>query len=131
MWVRLLFFLVFSNFILFADEKEIANQTHQDLFSMPSISKREAGVHKVPLIIATEETLDGFGHIVQNYEDEEVIIVTWPAASWRPVIPDTGRGTISPPRILSLSTVMDHSASKLNPTCGTSPCFPWETAPPL
>lgn len=71
-------------------EKEIANQTSQDLSKMPSIARGEAGVYEVPLVIASEETLQGFGHIVHDFDAEEVIIVTWPAPGWRPVVPGTG-----------------------------------------
>jgi|GEM_PF-52192 len=87
-----LFFLIFLTWSLGASEREISNQTQQDLSNMPSVKRHEAGIVKVPIVIATEESLQGFGHIVRDYEKEDVIIVTWPAPSWRPVVTETGRG---------------------------------------
>ncbi len=47
---------------------------------------------EVPLRIATEESLRGFGRIVRDYASAEVQIATWPAQGQRPVDPGTGRG---------------------------------------
>ncbi len=44
----------------------------------------------VPLIRATGDTVRGYGCLVDNPEDFEIEIVTWPAQGWRPV--DTGTG---------------------------------------
>jgi len=46
--------------------------------------------HEVPLVVATPESLRGYGRIVDNFADETIEIVRWPAQGWRPVDPDTG-----------------------------------------
>jgi ureidoglycolate lyase/seryl-tRNA synthetase len=46
--------------------------------------------HDVPLVVATEETVDGFGCLVDSPEDFEIEIVQWPAQGWRPVDAGTG-----------------------------------------
>ncbi len=92
MRVHYLSIFILSMLTLNANEREISNQSRQDLSNMPSINRQEAEVYEVPLVIATEESLQGFGHIVYDYEKEEVIIVTWPTQGWRPVVPETGRG---------------------------------------
>ena len=45
----------------------------------------------VPVVRATPETLDGYGKLVDNPDDCEIEIVTWPAPGWRPV-EGTGNG---------------------------------------
>ena len=47
-------------------------------------------VHELPLVVATPESLQGYGAIVADYESTKVEIVRWPAQGWRPVDPDTG-----------------------------------------
>lgn len=47
-------------------------------------------VHKIPLIEATNENLQGFGRLVDAPETCAIEIVRWPAQGWRPVDPDTG-----------------------------------------
>ena len=66
----------------------IHNQSFQDLENMPST--KEVAVHEVQLIQASEHSLEGFGHIVRDFENEEVIIETWPTPNWRPVVAGTG-----------------------------------------
>ncbi len=46
--------------------------------------------HSVPLIAASEETLQGYGRLVDDPAGCDVEIVRWPAQGWRPVDPDTG-----------------------------------------
>lgn len=45
---------------------------------------------EIPLIKATDETLDGFGRLVSDARDCEIEIVQWPAPGWRPVERGTG-----------------------------------------
>ncbi len=47
-------------------------------------------LHRVPLIEATEETLEGYGCLVDNPEGFEIEIARWPAQGWRPVDEGTG-----------------------------------------
>lgn len=44
----------------------------------------------VPLIEATEESVKGYGHLVDDPENFDIEIVRWPAQGWRPVDEDTG-----------------------------------------
>jgi len=46
--------------------------------------------HRVPLVEASEATLKGYGHLVDDPDDCEVEIVRWPAQGWRPVDLDSG-----------------------------------------
>ena len=57
---------------------------------MPSLAKGEARAHRVPLLVATDVTLRGFGHIVSDFAQHPVEIVTWPQPDWRPIVPGTG-----------------------------------------
>lgn len=52
--------------------------------------KPSLALHPVPLVEATAETLDGYGCLVDSYENFEIEIVRWPAQGWRPVDEDTG-----------------------------------------
>lgn len=40
--------------------------------------------------MATPESLEGYGHLVDDFASEPIEIVRWPAQGWRPVDPDTG-----------------------------------------
>ncbi|GJL83974.1 MAG: hypothetical protein DHS20C01_36080 [marine bacterium B5-7] len=44
----------------------------------------------VPLVKATEESVKGYGCLMDDPENVEIEIVTWPAQGWRPVDDDTG-----------------------------------------
>ena len=46
--------------------------------------------HDVPLVIATEESVRGYGCLVSDPADFEIEIVQWPAQGWRPVDAGTG-----------------------------------------
>ena len=46
---------------------------------------------EVPLIVATEDSLRGYGCLVDDPQSFEIEIVRWPAQGWRPV--DEGTGT--------------------------------------
>lgn len=47
-------------------------------------------VLELPLVVATPESLAGYGVLVDDYAAQAIEIVTWPAPGWRPVDPDTG-----------------------------------------
>ncbi len=47
-------------------------------------------LHDVPLVEATEESVDGFGRLIDDPNDCEIEIVRWPAQGWRPVDDGTG-----------------------------------------
>ena len=56
-------------------------ETHEK----PSLPLVEA-----PLVVASNETLQGYGYLVDAADDAEIEIVTWPAQGWRPVDEGTG-----------------------------------------
>ena len=46
--------------------------------------------HRVPLIVASDAALEGYGCLVDDADAFEVEIVQWPAQGWRPVDAGTG-----------------------------------------
>ena len=46
--------------------------------------------HDVPLIRADRHSVEGYGCLVDNYNDFNIEIVRWPAQGWRPVDAGTG-----------------------------------------
>ena len=46
--------------------------------------------HQIPLVRATEASLEGFGQLVADYQDYPLEIVVWPAQGWRPIDAGTG-----------------------------------------
>ena len=47
-------------------------------------------VVNVPLIKATEQSVKGYGHLVDDPDNFDIEIVRWPAQGWRPVDEDSG-----------------------------------------
>jgi len=47
-------------------------------------------LHPVPLVHATDDTVKGYGCLVDNPNDIDIEIVQWPAQGWRSVDPGTG-----------------------------------------
>jgi len=45
---------------------------------------------QIPIVEASDETLKGFGHLVEDPEETEIEIVRWPSLGWRKVDQDTG-----------------------------------------
>ena len=70
------------------------NAAPQYLFD--ASEKPSLPVHPVPLIRATDESVHGYGHLVDDPDGCDVEIVTWPAQGWRPVDAGTGNegGTV-------------------------------------
>jgi len=60
-----------------------SNFTALDLSAMPSLTRKEARAHRVPLIDANQDSLLGFGRMVADFAHEPVTIVTWPQPDWR------------------------------------------------
>lgn len=46
--------------------------------------------HDVPLVVATSETVEGYGCLVDDVDSFAIEIVQWPAQGWRPVDAGTG-----------------------------------------
>jgi len=61
-----------------------------DLAALPSTGRGEARIHAVPLVVATAETLSGYGSVVTDFAAGAVTIVTWPQPGRRPVVAGTG-----------------------------------------
>ncbi len=55
-----------------------------------SSDKPELPLFNVPLIEATEQSVEGYGYLVDDPDHCEIEIVTWPAQGWRPVDEGTG-----------------------------------------
>ena len=45
---------------------------------------------QIPIIKATDESLKGYGYLIDDYETSEVEIVTWPKQGWREIDEGTG-----------------------------------------
>ena len=45
---------------------------------------------EIPLIKATNESLKGFGYLIDSYENSDIEIVTWPKQGWREIDKGTG-----------------------------------------
>ncbi len=54
------------------------------------IPEEDLALLEVPLVRATDRSLEGYGRLVDRFEDCEIEIVRWPAQGWRPVDPGTG-----------------------------------------
>ena len=48
------------------------------------------GIFEIPLVEASDDSLEGYGRLVDDYDTTEIEIVPWPAQGWRPVDPGTG-----------------------------------------
>ncbi|MCP4392324.1 MAG: ureidoglycolate hydrolase [Gammaproteobacteria bacterium] len=46
--------------------------------------------HDVPLLVASDETVAGYGCLVDDPDDFDIEIVQWPAQGWRPIDAGTG-----------------------------------------
>ena len=45
---------------------------------------------EIPLIKATNDTLKGYGYLIDTYENSDIEIVTWPKQGWREIEEGTG-----------------------------------------
>jgi ureidoglycolate lyase/seryl-tRNA synthetase len=46
--------------------------------------------HDVPLLVASDDTVQSYGYLVDDPDDFEIEIVQWPALGWRPIDAGTG-----------------------------------------
>jgi ureidoglycolate lyase len=67
-----------------------SNFAELDLAALPSISGGAARAHRVKRVEANAVTLRGYGHVVPDFAEAQVTIVTLPQPGWRPVVPGTG-----------------------------------------
>ena len=49
-----------------------------------------AQTFEIPLIKATNESLKGYGYLIDSYENSDIEIVTWPKQGWREIDKGTG-----------------------------------------
>jgi len=61
------------------------------IYIFEASEKPSLELFEVPLIVATEDSLRGYGCLVDDPQSFEIEIVCWPAQGWRPV--DEGTGT--------------------------------------
>ncbi len=47
-------------------------------------------VHETPVVLATNERLEGYGYLVDDPADHAIEIVRWPAQGWRPIDANSG-----------------------------------------
>ncbi len=59
-------------------------------YMFDAADKPSLPAHNVPLIRATDESVKGYGCLVDDPDTFEIEITRWPAQGWRPVDPDTG-----------------------------------------
>ncbi len=45
---------------------------------------------EIPLIEATNESLKGYGYLIDSYGNSDIEIVTWPKQGWREIEQGTG-----------------------------------------
>ena len=58
-------------------------------------TKPEYPLFDVPLIVATDDSVKGYGRLVDDPALCDIEIVKWPAQGWRPVDDGTGSGSTS------------------------------------
>ncbi|MBN3564294.1 ureidoglycolate lyase [Aliamphritea spongicola] len=66
------------------------NDTSAPNYIFEASEKPTRPLHQVPLIVATEESVKGYGCLVDDPDNFEIEIVRWPAQGWRPVDEGTG-----------------------------------------
>ena len=55
---------------------------------VPTIGVRK--IHQAPLVLATEDSLKGYGHVVHDPKAFTIEITRWPAQRWRPIDENSG-----------------------------------------
>ncbi|KAF2487804.1 RmlC-like cupin domain-containing protein [Neohortaea acidophila] len=89
------------------------------------------GVHKLfeaPLVLATAESIKGYGHIVPDPHNFPVEIVRWPAQGWRPVDDNSGDQGGTTEGIFELWWKGDTLFARNN-AVGDNYLFAWSTFP--
>jgi ureidoglycolate lyase len=91
----------------------LSNFAKVDLDAMPSLVRGEVRAHRVPIICATHQALEGFGHRVVDFTESRVTIVTWPQPNWRPIVPGTGNegGTVQDSFIMERRGEVQHAVN--------------------
>jgi ureidoglycolate lyase/seryl-tRNA synthetase len=69
---------------------DVSNFSGIDLSALPSIARGEVRVVRAPRVIASHESLRGFGTLVDDFAGAAVTIVPWPVRGQRPLVAGTG-----------------------------------------
>jgi ureidoglycolate lyase len=106
----------------------LSNFAAVDLFAMPSLTNGEARAHRVPCVLATDQTLRGYGRIVRDFAADRVTIVTWPQPGRRPIVPGTGNegGIVEDSFVMERRGEVQHA---VNRAVGRSYITGWFTDP--
>jgi hypothetical protein len=105
-----------------------SNFTALDLSAMPSLTRKEARAHRVPLIDANQDSLLGFGRMVADFAHEPVTIVTWPQPDWRPIVAGTGNegGIVEDCFVMERHGEIQHAVNQaVGRSYIISPCSLW------
>lgn len=60
------------------------------VYMFDASEKPSLPLHKVPLVVATEESVRGYGCLVDDPDNFEIEITRWPQQGWRPIDEGTG-----------------------------------------
>ena len=47
-------------------------------------------IFEIPLIEATEKSLEGYGNLIENFDNYDIQITQWPKQGWREIDQGTG-----------------------------------------
>lgn len=67
-----------------------SNFSGLDLAALPSLARGEARAVRARQVLATDLSLVGYGHFVDDFALAETTIVPWPVTGPRPLVPGTG-----------------------------------------
>jgi ureidoglycolate lyase len=97
---------------------------------MPSLTRGQATAHRAPLVLATPESLRGYGRTVAEFAREPVTIVTWPRPGRRPIVPGTGNeaGVVQDRFVMERRGEVQHA---VNLAVGRSYITGWFTDPAI
>jgi ureidoglycolate lyase len=68
----------------------LSNFSGIDLAALPSLARGEVRAVRARSVVATAQSLAGYGHLVDDFETAECAIVPWPVRGPRPLVPGTG-----------------------------------------
>lgn len=95
---------------------------------MPSLARGDVRCHRVPRVIASAQSLRGYGHVVPEFSRGPVTIVTWPQPGWRPIVDGTGNegGIVEDSFLMQRHGEIQHA---VNQAVGRSYVTGWFTDP--
>jgi ureidoglycolate lyase len=101
-----------------------------DLTKLPSIARGEAQIVRASRVLATAESLRGYGHLVDDFDRAEVTIVPWPVKGPRSLVAGTGieGGVVEDLFVMERRGQVQHA---VNYAVGRSYVTGWLADPPL